>query len=111
PRPTGHPGTHGYYEAGRLVIPALAATKHPAFAEEREWRLLIVDDQPIVQFRVGSLGLIPYVVFKLAANSVVEVIVGPGSHADVRLQGVKRLLESVGLGEVPVRPSAAPYRS
>jgi hypothetical protein len=91
-------------------MPALATVKHDAFREEKEWRLLVVTDAVRTQFRTSKLGLVPYVTLTLGEGAIKEIVVGPGSHPDLRARGVERLLESVGLQTVKVRPSEAPFR-
>jgi hypothetical protein len=111
PEPTGHPGVHGYYEVRWNALPALATIKHPSFTEEQEWRLLVAGEGEGVEFRISSLGIVPYVVFKLVPGWLSEVVVGPGVHTDVRAKGVKQLLKVHGYRDVAVRESEAPLRS
>jgi hypothetical protein len=62
-------------------------------------------------FRVGSYGIIPYVELPLDLHKAIhEVVVGPGKHSDVRMTGIARLFHSLGLGNVNVRISSAPFR-
>lgn len=105
PNPVGHPGTKGWMQAQRVVLPELATIKHAAFEEEREWRLLVVGSQGFenVQFRIGALGLIPYIPLSLPTNSIAEIVIGPGPHPDVREHGVIRFLAMNGLDDVSVR--------
>ena len=112
PNPVGHPGSKGWMQAQRVVLPELATIKHAAFEEEHEWRLLGVGSQGFesVQFRIGALGLIPYIPLSLPTNSIAEIVIGPGPHPDVREHGVIRFLAMNGLGDVSVRHSSAPYR-
>lgn len=108
PEPVGFPGAHGYFLARDLVLPALGKVKHPAFVEEKEWRLLTVGDaRPI--FRTDPSGIIPYVVLALSPRAIKEVVIGP-PHSETRSRGARRLLEAHGLAEVCVRESDAPYR-
>jgi len=111
-RPSGHPGTAGWTEAVSLAVPALASIKHEAFAEEREWRLLTTEPgtRP-TGFRSTSLGLVLYIELPVNLREALhEIIVGPGNHSDVRILGVARLLQHLGLHSVSVRSSSAPYR-
>ena len=111
-RPRGHPGSAGWAEAVLLAVPALAGIKHEAFAEEHEWRLLTaeVGTRP-TGFRVTPLGLVPYIELPLNLHEALhEIVVGPGNHSDVRMLGVARLLQHLGLPDVPIRSSSAPYR-
>jgi hypothetical protein len=106
PDPVGHPGTQGYVRAQTIVLPALAGIKHPAFREEREWRLVLVTDQHEPSFRSGALGVAPYISLRYPTVAAADVVVGPGREQRLREQGVKLLV-----GEnVSVRSSAAPFR-
>lgn len=111
PHPVGHPGSKGWAQA-LVVLPELATIKHAAFEEECEWRLLVVGSQGLenVQFRIGALGLIPYIPLSLPTNSIAEIVIGPGPHPDVREHGVIRFLAMNGIDDVSVRHSSAPYR-
>jgi len=112
PTPRGHPGTSGYFQARRVAFPALAAIKNEAFAEEREWRLLVAGTSDLagLNFRVGSLGLIPFVELGYDKSAVTEVVVGPGEHQELRKEAVSRLLKLNGFNEIKVRVSSAPFR-
>jgi len=113
PRPSAHPGVDGWTAAVLLAVPALAAIKHEAFAEEREWRLLVAEigGQPPKKFRVTGLGLVPYVELSVDLRAALhEIVVGPGNHSEVRTLGVARMLQHLGLEDVSVRTSSAPYR-
>jgi hypothetical protein len=113
----------------------LVAYKHPAFGEEREIRLAhacgAIAGQPAKIVAAGALGpdgerlaeplpthfrmrnglLIPYVIMDYSNNGtaapVKDVILGPQNANNVR--GVEIFLSSVGLTEVAVRRSSAPY--
>ncbi|WP_329167542.1 DUF2971 domain-containing protein (plasmid) [Streptomyces sp. NBC_01717] len=94
------------------ITNALAMIKHPAFREEQEWRLMIPDrgTRDDLRFRVGPIGLIPYLQLDLPVDAVKRVIVGPGRHIGERISGVRQLLDRFGLNDVPVEPSKAPLR-
>jgi hypothetical protein len=96
---------------GKVAYPMLASIKHPAFREECESRLILNDEDGSLQpeFRIGTFGVIPYVSLDVRAL-LREVIVGPGRHQDVKLRGVRRLLDSTGHLDVTTRVSAAPLR-
>ncbi len=114
PLPTGHPGAHGWAQAVTLAIPALASIKHPAFSEEREWRLIIADTGAAgpARFRLGPLGLVPYVEVPIDLSVALrEVIVGPSPYPELHKLAVTRLLSNAGLHNVPLRLSDVPYRT
>jgi len=111
-RPSGHPGSTGWAEAVLLAEPALASIKHEAFAEEREWRLLTAEvGSRTTGFRVTALGLVPYIELPVNLRGALhEIVVGPGNHSDVRMLGLARMLQHLGLREVSIRASSVPYR-
>ena len=96
-----------------------ALLKHPAFAEEQEWRLisptfLTVDDNPI-SFREGKAMLIPFYLFDLEQNGTIDldhVFVGPTPNADLSVNALKHYLmlnnahPSAGISDshIPYRP-------
>lgn len=116
----GHVGVHAHYMALRLTA-MLAAVKHPGFSEEREWRTVIPfesyeayarmesPERNLTRFRSSSIAIVPYIEIPFPREAVVRIRVGPGRHADIRQQGVQRLLDSRGyqaevlISEVPVR--------
>jgi Protein of unknown function (DUF2971) len=112
PEPVGFPGVQGFHKARTVVIPELAEVKHPAFSEEREWRLIVVGSigEEAVSFRTGSLGVIPYVELDLPAGVIAEVVVGPGREPPLRHHDVERLINERRLDDVQIRHSAAPFR-
>jgi hypothetical protein len=102
------------------VAARLATVKHPAFAEEREWRLLTVfhdrygeghglHSDPEASFRPSPMAIVPYIEVPLTLGSIVSIRVGPGGSAGVREKGVRRFLRalrsnaSVLQADVPLR--------
>ncbi|GAA2153359.1 DUF2971 domain-containing protein [Humibacillus xanthopallidus] len=105
-QPSAHPYVMGDHLARGEILPMLAEFKHPAFAEEQEWRLIATDQygEP-VNFRPGPLGPTPYVEFDFG-SALVEVKVGPGPHQELRQRAVQRLVPC----GVAVTLSDAPFR-
>ena len=115
-RPASHPGTAEYF-ASEWLLPRLARVKHPGFAEEREWRLLkqvhLVDlknPDYLVQFRPSPMGPIPYLVISFEAESLREIIIGPGTHTEARKAAVVDMLNYHELDHVKVSISNIPFR-
>jgi hypothetical protein len=109
-----HPGTYGYFDAVRYLMPELALVKHDAFEAEREWRLVVSPNPerpPVVGVRVRSAGLTPYVECAFARSCVAEIVIGPGGsfHSE---RAVRMLLRANGYNpdEVQITQSRAPYR-
>ncbi len=112
-----HPGVKAHF-AAQAVSSMLAQVKNPAFAEEREWRLILGlnDDstlptaQRTTSYRSTRMAIVPYVELPLQRDWIVSVRVGPGNNADVREAGVRRLLTTRGCGAAVTR-SEVPLRS
>lgn len=101
----------GYVRYAELVLPALASVKNPAFREEREWRLVVTTDAANAQLRTGELSLTPYIALPISTGALRQIVVGPGEHLELRLEGVRRLLATVdAFDDVRVVASRAPYR-
>lgn len=106
-------------ESGNRLIPgplALAQFKHPAFREEREWRLAVpassvsqTAPNPSVKFRSGTLGLTPYLEIGFERDAIAEVKVGPGGDQELRRLAVQRMLNQAGIPAV-TSTSEAPFR-
>lgn len=92
--------------------------KHPAFSEEKEWRMIswpIRDDHPQIRHREGRSMIIPYFEFKLAEEdeklALSEVIIGPTPHPGLSRNSVISLLRSMSvLASYSVKLSKVPYR-
>ncbi len=111
----GFPGSYGSVRLHRFLMPVLATIKHPSFADEIEWRLVLANAFALAEvrtsFRVGDFGFAPYIEVPLPAESVAEVVVGPSPHPEIRKAGVQRLLSRLGLPSVAVTGSDTPLRS
>jgi len=105
------------------VVELASWCKHPAFEEEREWRIVYVRNNDAskvdVQHRISRGLLVPYV--KLELPSPVGALsghlplrainFGPGPEPTLKLRGVKSLLAGYPhYAKVPVEGSAAPLR-
>lgn len=106
---SGHPSVAAYYRAMEIRT-IVASVKHPSFAEEREWRVIVsMEDDVTTLFRATNRAIIPYVKVSLPLDALVSVRVGPGNNTGVRKEGVSRLLRRVGsaasvvVSEIPLR--------
>lgn len=97
------------------VFQVLALIKHPAFAEEREWRLIskYFDRYtvPEIHFREGASMLVPYIKLSLgAARPVFESItLGPSQNAELSFSALHMFLANSQLC-LHTRNSNIPYR-
>lgn len=108
----GFPGATGSIRLHELVFPVLATIKHPSFADEREWRIVIGENTTYgpEHFRLGKLGVTPYVELVFDQEAVREVVVGPCTHPTVRVSGVRRLLRHYGYESAQVCATDSPFR-
>jgi len=96
------------------LFPMLFHLKAQAFSEEKEWRLLSLFIEGVVDkclYRTSPDRVIPYRSFELRAVEhppILEVVLGPKHRTPPHI--VKAFLKNNGFGEVGVRPSEASYR-
>ncbi len=93
-----------------------ALIKHPKFAEEREWRLVLAVRLATslgMKFREGATYLIPYVHFPLPPDGhgvkIQQVFVGPTATPELSRASMDHYLRSLGL-TANVHRSSIPYR-
>ncbi|MHB1554200.1 MAG: DUF2971 domain-containing protein [Acidimicrobiales bacterium] len=113
-----HPGVKAHYSA-LAVSSMLAQVKHPGFAEEQEWRLVVgleISDEssmPVSKqtlYRVTPMAIVPYIDVPFNREAIGTIRVGPGDNVEVREAGVRRLIRTFGLNatvtrsDVPLRP-------
>jgi hypothetical protein len=111
--PTGHPGTHGYFDALNFCMPRLAVVKHDAFEEENEWRLIASNyrgSAPPVKVRT-SPRLIPYIELRFQPSCIAKIVIGPGgdAHSERAVRAALRASNYDPNG-VQITQSRAPFR-
>jgi hypothetical protein len=92
--------------------------KHPAFTEEREWRIVISDpDASHLRFRAGHANIKPYIeLCPLTLDGakrlpLQKVIYGPALRDDeVLVETIQMMLDQYGYKNVAVESSGIPYR-
>lgn len=90
--------------------------KHPAFHEEREWRILATGGELL--FRASNGKLVPYKTLDMRSVSrpelmpVREVVIGPCTNAREAEKTLTYLADKLGYGHsgIRFRQSEAPYR-
>jgi Protein of unknown function (DUF2971) len=93
-------------------------SKHPAFQEEKEWRLIVKNPSPaLMMFRAGHANIKPYVELHRKVNGakaplpITKVYYGPTLRSGASLeQSIGWLLERYGYKDVPVEPCGIPYQ-
>jgi hypothetical protein len=103
----------------RRIAAEVLRLKHGAYAEEKEWRLIVLAAPPRenahVKIRSSTRGLIPYIPVGLLSKDetllgIDRVFVGPGEDQARATLAAKMLLSSAGYAEDLVSTSQAPYR-
>ncbi len=99
--------------------------KHPAYKEEKEVRLLVINEMekllPYIKIRARGNDVVPYIEYKFTPNltdpgAVDEIHLGPASSPILK-RGLVVLLNSAGyprdgvITKVPIKTSVAPYRA
>lgn len=105
------------------ILQVFSTIKHPAFKEEKEWRLIskyypsyVV---PEIKYREGASMLVPYTEFRIQrwhdkkehAHSVYfeSVCLGPSQHANLSFNALQNFLSNKKISHVTVN-SNVPYR-
>lgn len=101
-------------------IQAAALIKHPAFVDEREWRLVRIGQQDGVsgalKFRPASSHLVPYVEWSVASGFMSqrllkEIVIGPSPQFAIDAASIEHFLNRRVTTGIVVRPSTIPFRS
>ena len=81
-------GIYGYILHDFLIMSVLF--KHPAFAEEKEWRLFFspVGNQ-LINIRMGKSNFIPYIKVPIKYNYIKELVIGPCADEEHILNSTK----------------------
>lgn len=90
--------------------------KHPAYSNEKEYRLLLLANpslNPPLKFRPRAHELIKYREFNWRALGVIprKIVIGPAADCDKARAFAERCLKDCGLSDVEIVPSGIPYRS
>ena len=78
---------------GYILIQLLLRLKHPEFAEEHEWRTVLItwaaEDVTVLRHRTRNGQQVPYVEWRFRPTYLDEVLIGPGPFG-MRLPGSRR---------------------
>ena len=98
--------------ARTVLLPEMARVKEPSFSEEKEWRLLVIEERPErILFRIGASGVVPYVEVAMPEPTPVrEIVIGPAPDQLLHRRGVEQLLARRGYRGVAIRESTSSLR-
>lgn len=100
---------NGGHDRETSSVARFFSIKNPAFQEEREWRLLLVDypsSIPNLIFRESNGLLSPYIEIAIEPNAISSITLGPLHPTPSR--DIERLLSTFGIDK-PVNKSVASY--
>jgi Protein of unknown function (DUF2971) len=110
------PEDFGWNHIFGAVMEVAPVCKHPAFAEEREWRLLFgpVSGKKVetVHFVERRHTLAPYIEFQLAEGDVLDHtqwIAGPGPQQELANSALEMVAQAAGMTRYHGMPSQTPY--
>jgi hypothetical protein len=113
PEPTVHESRFSQKEVFiRRIAISSSSSKHMAFQEEMEWRVVIFDVPEVsVRFRTRGSMMIPYVPFDLGRGQsewplIQRITVGPSPHQAETIVAIKKRID----GRVEVVGSQIPFR-
>jgi hypothetical protein len=83
--------------AQNAILRCMASLKDFAFAEEKEWRLIVTLDYEgsfsgnglTPEFRITNGRVIPYISVPFRSSSIAEIVIGPGRHMAQNVQAIK----------------------
>jgi hypothetical protein len=94
------------------LIESAPQIKHPAFADEKEWRLIIRKPGEEIKFRVSGSIIHPYHEYCIDENEINSVLVGPCDNSDYAKQSIgffcSRYCKNINNSNI--RKSELPYR-
>lgn len=108
-----------------VYLATVAASKHVAFANEDEIRLIAIEppfpnlaqtgdskfgDKRFMSLVAAEQELVKYSSFERLTLPITAVRVGPGEGSDERVKTARELLDDAGLVSVPVLKSVIPFR-
>lgn len=98
------------HEVVRPIEEHIPYLKHGAFALEDEERL-VIDQFHNVKFRPSAIGIVPYLAVDVNVSAIREIVVGPGSNQDIRVNALEILLKTLlPHASVQIITSAVPFR-
>jgi hypothetical protein len=98
---------------GYILIEMMLRFKNPGFAQEDEWRVLLItwaqENQNLVRHRNRSGGQVPYIDWAFRPEYMDEVLIGPGPYG-MNEEMPHEILAGCGMAHVPITHSTIPLR-
>ncbi len=99
-------------EIAMSLLILMAPLKNPVFSDEREWRIMQIDNEgESLLFRPTRGAIVPFVEIPLKPACLTRIVQGPTSHKDFGERSLRKFLCKNGLEHVKVESSAIPLRS
>jgi hypothetical protein len=99
---------------GYILVQVLLRLKHPDFAEEHEWRVLLItwaaEHAAVLRHRTRNGQQVPYVEWRFRREYLDEVLIGPGPFG-MEEALPREILAANGLEHVVVSRSRIPLQS
>ncbi|WP_394168707.1 DUF2971 domain-containing protein [Saccharospirillum alexandrii] len=99
------------------MLSASSICKHPSFKEEKEWRLIAIEDvhEPYrVKLRSGPRGVVPYIEVPLLSMRdqflLNKIVIGPSQHQQEQKNGIELYMRTNRKQMVNIDVSASPFR-
>jgi hypothetical protein len=95
-----------------LLIEIAPLIKHPAFADEKEWRLNIRVPRKEIEFRLSGSIIRPYNEYCIDENTISSVCIGPCGDSDFVKQSVEFFCSQLykTINDSNIKKSELPYR-
>jgi hypothetical protein len=93
----------------RIMREFISFIKHPAFSEEKEWRIVISDDITATYFRAAKHYLVPYIEYNVKKASIKKINIGPNPEINLCELSISMYLKKKGVNATITR-SKIPYR-
>lgn len=98
---------------GYILIELLLRLKHPDFAEEHEWRVLLItwaaEHPTVLRHRTRNCQIVPYVEWRFRREYLDEVLIGPGPFG-MEEALPREILATNGLEHVIISRSRIPLQ-
>jgi hypothetical protein len=93
----------------RIMREYIPFIKHPAFSEEKEWRIVVPDEITATYFRAAKNYLVPYIEYSVKKESIKKINIGPNPEFNLCELSINMYLKKKGV-DAKITHSKIPYR-